>query len=60
MSPKLEQMKFVGTNVPADLHAQFKNVADANDRSMSKELRRAMQAHVEAHANDAKANGGAA
>lgn len=60
-TPKVERVAFVGGNIPGGLRDRLKAVADANDRSIAKELRRAVQAHVEAHEQDAsEANGGVA
>jgi predicted transcriptional regulator len=63
VSPKVERMAFIGGNVPADLKLRLEKVAADNDRDISKELRRAIRAHVEAHESlrtDGEANGGAA
>ena len=62
MTSNVERLKFIGGNIPADLKARFDAVAAANERDVSKELRVAIRAHVEAHEirTDGEANGGAA
>lgn len=51
----LAELKWVSAQVPADLADDFKRLADAHDRSVSAELRRAMKAHLEANSEQEEA-----
>jgi predicted DNA-binding protein len=53
VTPKVEQTKFVGAVVPERLHDRLKKVARERDRSVSYELRRAIEAYVEEHERSA-------
>jgi hypothetical protein len=47
MTDDVTQMKIVGAQVPADLADQFAEVAKANERTVSAELRVAIRAHID-------------
>jgi predicted transcriptional regulator len=55
MTDDVTQMKLVGAQVPADLADQFSEVARANERSVSAELRVAIRAHIDRSAAKAPA-----
>lgn len=49
---EIEETTYLGARVPVKLAQDFERVADANDRTVSHELRRLMRERIERH--DAK------
>lgn len=47
MAPVADSMTWLSARVPVELHDRLRVVAEADDRSVSYEVRQALEAHVE-------------